>query len=758
MSQPKRIVWSRSLLLALTTLALSVGSDVALAGFNGDGKVDAVLSDRACLGDGVGDFTNCAVVGGGYVLTGANGVSDTSATGDDAQVIAVGQGEPNQASIHPGFNPEGLESIPGGDDTVVLIPITPTRMAGQVTTGPNGIAETVVDPLDTEIIPFGQGAPHRVGVALGPNSVLDGVLGGDDFTIPGGGNDVTVGDVDGDGNLDTVFAFGVNAVCFGDGLGGLFCNTLPPRASWGVALGDVNGDGDLDAVLVGFSGSDSKSVCLGDGSGPSPDGRYAGFNCSAITVGMIHNNTTKVALGDVNGDGDMDAVFASTPGFNSVCLGDGAGDFACSAIAADSFHSGDVALGDLNDDGNLDAVFANFMAFTQPDPTPDVTEHNRVCLGDGGGGFSCADVSPDVDRNSDVALGDVNGDGNLDAVFSGGGGSVDFPQRNSVCLGDGAGGFTACNPTGTTRSHVVLGDVNGDGNLDALYSGLFCPGDGSGDLGGVFGSSPTCSVIPGSGAGDIVALTPTADPDDGDGIATAIDGTFIGGVFGDESNVFSSNFTDQQLGGSTFGTITDRAGLTLTIDDTPGAGVDVVASGDSSTAQIEACSSPMATFNVTNLDAFGITCSSVITTVTTGPVEMTIPPDIEVSIPTGGAVEVSEDTGTLTVTNTGSTQIAVDGEIVEAGDSVEFGPEGDDDGDGVLNVDDSCPATRLGAVTDGAGCAISDYCPCDADWRNHGAYVSCISRTARTFAKASLISKREKGRITSSAARSDCGK
>ncbi len=40
-----------------------------------------------------------------------------------------------------------------------------------------------------------------------------------------------------------------------------------------------------------------------------------------------------------------------------------------------------VALGGLNGDGNLDAVFVNLG---QPD---------RVCLGDGAGGFGCGNVS-----------------------------------------------------------------------------------------------------------------------------------------------------------------------------------------------------------------------------------------------------------------------------------------------------------------------------------------------------------------------------
>ena len=43
----------------------------------------------------------------------------------------------------------------------------------------------------------------------------------------------------------------------------------------------------------------------------------------------------------------------------------------------------------------LDAVFAN------------LDQSNRVCLGDGGGSFSCSDVSTDMNLPVSVALGEV---------------------------------------------------------------------------------------------------------------------------------------------------------------------------------------------------------------------------------------------------------------------------------------------------------------------------------------------------------------
>jgi hypothetical protein len=83
-----------------------------------------------------------------------------------------------------------------------------------------------------------------------------------------------------------------------------------------------------------------------------------------------------------------------------VCLGDGGGGFACSDAGAQKRNSSGIApdtrggaLGDVNGDGNLDAVFANGLNHT-----------NRVCLGDGLGGFACSDVSADTRSSRSVAI------------------------------------------------------------------------------------------------------------------------------------------------------------------------------------------------------------------------------------------------------------------------------------------------------------------------------------------------------------------
>ena len=77
----------------------------------------------------------------------------------------------------------------------------------------------------------------------------------------------------------------------------------------------------------------------------------------------------------------------------------GQGGFTCSDVSTDANTSADVTLGDVDSDGNVDAVFANS------------NQGNRLCLGNGLGGFTCGDLSTDVNLSLGVALGDftVNG-------------------------------------------------------------------------------------------------------------------------------------------------------------------------------------------------------------------------------------------------------------------------------------------------------------------------------------------------------------
>ena len=212
-----------------------------------------------------------------------------------------------------------------------------------------------------------------------------------------------------------------------------------------AALGDLNGDGKLDAVTAN-TGGPSVSVLLGNGAG--------GFTAAGVfSVGVFPEF---VALGDLNVDGKLDIVTANYFGNSvSVLLGNGGGGFAPAENFSVGEHPRSVALGDVNGDGKLDAVTANSGGNS-------VT----VLLGNGAGGLAVTGVFSVGGRPHSAALGDLNGDGKLDLVVS-----EDLAPSVAVLLGNGMGGFAVAGSFGVNGSwspSVALGDLNGDGKLDLL--------------------------------------------------------------------------------------------------------------------------------------------------------------------------------------------------------------------------------------------------------------------------------------------------
>ena len=93
----------------------------------------------------------------------------------------------------------------------------------------------------------------------------------------------------------------------------------------------------------------------------------------------------------------------------------------------------------------------------------------------------------------------------------------------------------------------------------------------------------------------------------------------------------------------------------------------------------------------------------------------------------------------------------------------------DADDDGVLDANDQCPNSDLGAtviidscdsgVTNSlfpSGCNLSDrLADCAEGVKNHGKYVSCVARLTNTLKREGVLTGRQKGKIQSCAARAD---
>ena len=197
------------------------------------------------------------------------------------------------------------------------------------------------------------------------------------------------------------------------------------------------------------------------------------FPAESLITALVFLTLAPIAVrADLNGDGLPDAVFANHGQPNRLCLGNGAGGFSsCLNVSGDAFVSVGLALGDVDGDHDLDIVFSNEA---QP---------NRLCTNNGGGTFACAHVSGDVFNTIGAVLGDVDGDNDLDIVFPTNG------QPNRLCMNDGSGSFSCTNLSGDIFSTFggALGDIDGDDDLDAVFANggqpdRLCMNDGNGNF------------------------------------------------------------------------------------------------------------------------------------------------------------------------------------------------------------------------------------------------------------------------------------
>ena len=237
-----------------------------------------------------------------------------------------------------------------------------------------------------------------------------------------------------------------------------------------MALGDVNGDGILDIVTGGtfYFGNQYGGVLLGDGTGS--------FYASGYSVPSYGSYIESVALGDIDGDGDLDAVVSGSYG-TRVWTNNGYGSFGDTGQSFDvpgyGTYGGDVQLADVNGDGHLDVILTsryNYFGSTYGETS--------VWLNDGSGSFGFSGITFGGSYAFATSVGDVNGDGIADVFVARHGEYVDSPESDQVWFGTAAGTFTQ-HPTmilgagyGSSYAYNVQAiDVNGDGSLDIVVTG-----------------------------------------------------------------------------------------------------------------------------------------------------------------------------------------------------------------------------------------------------------------------------------------------
>jgi len=269
-----------------------------------------------------------------------------------------------------------------------------------------------------------------------------------------------VGDFNGDGNPDVAVSFnGGLTTLLGDGNGGFSPGpqTIPGLLGV-VSAGHFSDNGKLGIAATAATVSQPYQIAAYLGNG---DATFSTAPGSPIVLDNPPVGT--IAAGDLTGNGRTDLVWPDLNGQDlTILLSNSDGSFTTGSVPL-GFSGQSVALGDFNGDGNLDIAVGG--------TAPGVESQVEVFLGDGNGHFTPTGsiltgfryfVSGDFTNNGRPDLAALSEQGVTVLQNLGGGILAPIPGKPAA--------------VGNSPSNLVVGDFTGNGNEDLAVDNA---GDGT---------------------------------------------------------------------------------------------------------------------------------------------------------------------------------------------------------------------------------------------------------------------------------------
>ena len=478
----------------LLTGLLNRSHDLEFVDYDNDGDLDVVASLRYASGTypaGIYYFENDFI---------------TSFTEVRPQASPIGT---NIAIYGSGFATDGSDAVTIGGQTASISEVSDQKFTATIPTISTGFAEitidgdfgsdTLVTPLlvnESKVIEFGPQIRLQENLSDGPGGIVAGDITGDGYNdiivankssdeiiwfennqdgtfgsenifstgTTDGPEDVELGDIDRDGDLDIVFGQFNDAGRIGwirnDGASSFsFVETInfdnQVNEVRDIDLHDLDGDGYLD-VLASSNGTSTPGIVWFRN---EQKGTFE--NEARVIEAETQFINTEVHADDIDNDGDLDVLVSEyrADGDYFWYLNDGYGNFSSRDSLGITFSGAwTVETGDLNGDGYVDLI-------------TNETANNRTrwYANNRDGTFSTTgvDITTDSLHVAEFVAIDMDGDGDTDII------SGDTRSGQVLrYMNDGSGNFTQVVITDddTGAGSIQASDLDNDGDLDILFT------------------------------------------------------------------------------------------------------------------------------------------------------------------------------------------------------------------------------------------------------------------------------------------------